>query len=160
MLKAKGWDVPKMVEQIKQNTYDRKTKKNAILEAPLSNQEKQIKVEPVHTTVYTMKHGTRPRERHKERNFRYCTARNWNPNYTCLAWKSIYHNCEKKTPRESVQIRTSKTTRVNEIKEPKETEQIDTEKLINIKTGIKHVNDRRDHIVMKKWPYRWKPYRR
>ena len=43
LLKEKDLDVPKVVDQIQQNTYDRKNKKNTIPEALISNREKHLR---------------------------------------------------------------------------------------------------------------------
>ena len=96
-MKEKDLDVPKVVEQIQQNTYDRKNKKNTIREVLLSNRETDFKEEPIHKIAYTGQYGTRSKERHKDVNCRYCDAPNWNPNHKCPAHVGICHKCEKKT---------------------------------------------------------------
>ena len=53
LMEEKDLDVPKVVKQIKQITYDRKNKKNTIPQAPISNREKDIKEEPIPKISYT-----------------------------------------------------------------------------------------------------------
>ena len=76
---------PKVVDQIQQNTYDRKNKKNTIPENQISNRERDIKEEPIHRITLTGQYGTKPKEKSKDRNGRYCDAPNWNPNHKCPA---------------------------------------------------------------------------
>ena len=71
LLKEKDLDLPKVVKQIKQNTYDRKDKKNTIPETLTSNREKDIKEEPIHKITHTRKYGTKPKERPNYRNCRH-----------------------------------------------------------------------------------------
>ena len=112
LLKEKYLDIPKVVEQIQQNTYDRKNKKNTIPEALTSNPEKDIKEEPIHKITYTEQHGTRSEERHKDQNGGYCDALNWNPNHKCPARYVICHKCKKKGHFAEVCRLDQKTTRI------------------------------------------------
>ena len=69
--KEKDFGVPKVVEQIQQKTYDRKNEKSK-QESLISNQEKQIKEEPIHKRTCTEKYRTKLKKRPKERNCGYC----------------------------------------------------------------------------------------
>ena len=61
-MKEKDLHVPKVLDQIQQDTYDRKNQKNTIPEALISNREKDIKKEPIHEITYTGQYGTRSKE--------------------------------------------------------------------------------------------------
>ena len=92
-MKEKALDGPEIVEQIQQNTYDRKNKENTIPEALKPTREEGIKEELIHRLTYTGKYGTRPKAKSEERNCRYCNAPNWNPNHECTARESKRLNC-------------------------------------------------------------------
>ena len=47
LMKEKKLELKKTIEMIKQNTYERKNRKNTIPEALISNREKEIKEEPI-----------------------------------------------------------------------------------------------------------------
>ena len=85
----------KIIEMIKQNTYEKKNKKNTIPEALIALKEKQIiKKEPKQRMD---KFGTRPKTRiTRNRPCRFCNAPNWNPIHMCPAQESNCHNCGKK----------------------------------------------------------------
>ena len=85
LLKEKELVVPKVVEQIQQNTYDRKHKNNIIPEALTSNRGNKIKEQPICKNTYTTKSCTRLEKRPKKRNCRFCYAPTWNPNHKCPA---------------------------------------------------------------------------
>ena len=63
LLKGKNLEVPKEVEQIQQNAYDRKHKKNTIPE--LNQTEKKHKEEPLHKIKNT---GNMEQDRKKDQN--------------------------------------------------------------------------------------------
>ena len=92
VMKENDLDVPKVVEQIQQNTYEQKNKKKTKLEALKSNREKDI----IEESTYTGQYGTRSNEKHKDRKCTYCDAPNWNPNHKCPARDAICHKCQKK----------------------------------------------------------------
>ena len=143
--------VPKVVGQTQQNTNDRKNKKNTIPEALISNRVKEVEKEPIRKTTYTRKYGTIPEEKVKERNCRYCSATNWNPNHKCPDRESIWHNSKKKENFEKpCLLEHRKQEETIHITEPEETEESDTEKSMNIITEIEHVIDGRNHFIMTK----------
>ena len=58
-MQEKDLDVPKIVEQLQQNTYDRKNKKNIIPEALISNREKnQRRADTQNNTYRTLRSKT------------------------------------------------------------------------------------------------------
>ena len=95
LLEEKDLNVPEVVEQIQQKTDNRRNRKKTRREALTSNREKEIKEEPKHKT-YTRKYEKRPKERQKQRSFRYWNAANWNPNQRCLAPEPTCQKCKKK----------------------------------------------------------------
>ena len=92
----KGLRYTKSSQQIQQNTYDRKNKKNTIPEALISKREKDIKEEPIPRITHTGQYGKRPKKRPKDQNCRRCEAPNWNPNHKCPAREPISYKCKKK----------------------------------------------------------------
>ena len=95
LMKEKTLEMKKTVEMIKQNTYEKKNKKNTIPEALITTKEKQmIKEEPIQRVE---KFGTRPKTRITgNRPCRFCNAPNWNPTHKCPALESNCNNCGKK----------------------------------------------------------------
>ena len=64
---------------IKQNTYERKNRKNTIPEALITSREKEIKEEPIQKME---RFGNRPRNRTtNEKPCKFCNAPNWNPTH-------------------------------------------------------------------------------
>ena len=61
-----------------------------------SIREKEIREERIQKMTKTGKSGKKRKERPKERNCRYRTEPNWNPNHKCPVSKSIRHNYNKK----------------------------------------------------------------
>ena len=59
LMKEKNLNVPKVFEQIPQNTFDRKNEQNTIPEALISNREKDLKEEPIHKITYRRQYQTR-----------------------------------------------------------------------------------------------------
>ena len=53
LMKVKVLDIPKVNEQLQQNTYDQKNIKNTRPEALISNREQDMKEEPLHEITYT-----------------------------------------------------------------------------------------------------------
>ena len=139
------------MEQTQQNTNERKNKKNTIPEALISNRVKEVEKETIRKTTYTRKYGTRPEEKLKERNCRYCSATNWNPNHKWPARESIWHNWKKKENFEKpCLLEHRKQEETIDITEPEETEESDTEKSMTIITEMEHVIDGRNHFTMTK----------
>ena len=77
LMKEMTLEMKKTIEMIKQNTYEKKNKKNTIPEALVTTKEKQIiKEEPIQRME---KFETRPKTRTPEnRPCRFCNAPNWN----------------------------------------------------------------------------------
>ena len=111
---------------------------------------KKIIEKPIHEIRYSRKNGARPDERRKQRKCRYCNAPNWKPNHECPARELICHNC--RTRQFAIVCRSEHQTqqRIEEITEPKETEERETDNLMSILTKIKHVTDRKNPITMTK----------
>ena len=95
LMKEKTIEMKKTIEMIKQNTYEKKNKKNTIPEALITTNEKQmIKEEPIQRVE---KFGTRPKTRITGNPpCRFCNAPNWNPTHKCPALESNCNNCGKK----------------------------------------------------------------
>ena len=102
-VEEKDSDAPTVVEQKQQKTYDRKNKKHNILEALKSNREKDIREEPLQKITHTGQYVTRAKERHKDRNCRYCDSAKWNTNHKCPARDVICHQSKKRPLLESMQ---------------------------------------------------------
>ena len=80
-------------------THKLKEQKEYDTGSPNIKPGKDIKEEPIHRLTDTRKYGTRPNERSKDQNGRYCDAPNWNPNRKCPARESKSHNCKKQKQR-------------------------------------------------------------
>ena len=95
IMKEKTLELKKVIELIKQNTYEKKNKKNTIPEALMSTKEKQIiKEEPIQRMV---RFGTRPKNKNfVNRTCRFCTAPNWTPMQKCPALDANCNKCGKK----------------------------------------------------------------
>ena len=79
---------------IKQNTYERKNRKNTIPEVLIANREKEIKEEPIQKME---RFGTRPKNRMINNNpCKFCNAPNWNTSHKCPGLYKICINCGKK----------------------------------------------------------------
>ena len=91
IMTKKTQELKKVIELIKQNTYEKKNKKNTIPEALISTKEKQIiKEEPIQRMK---RFGTRPESKNfGHRTCRFCTALKWTPMQTCPALDA---NCNK-----------------------------------------------------------------
>ena len=85
----------KIIELIKQNTYEKKIKKTKP-EALISTKEKHIiNEEPIERIV---RFGVKPKNKHfGNRPRRYCSAPNWTPLHKCLATEVNCTNCGKKS---------------------------------------------------------------
>ena len=95
IMKEKTLELKKVIELIKQNTYEKKNKKNTIPEALISSKEKQIiKEEPIQRME---SFGTKPRNRtFGNRPCRFCNAPNWSPIHKCPAIEANCNKCGKK----------------------------------------------------------------
>ena len=84
----------KTIEMIKQNTYEKKNKKNTIPEALITTKEKQLFKEQIQRMENV---ETRPKTRITEnRPCRFCNAPNWSPIHKCTVLESNCNNCGKK----------------------------------------------------------------
>ena len=94
LMKEKKLELKKTIEMIKQNTYERKNRKNTIPEALITSREKEIKEEPIQKME---RFGTRPKNRTtNEKPCKFCNAPNWNPTHKCPALDKLCNNCGKK----------------------------------------------------------------
>ena len=94
LMKEKKLELKKKIEMIKQNTYERKNRKNTIPEALISNREKAIKEEPIQRMERS---DTRPKNKFtNEKPCRFCNAPNWNPTHKCPALGNNCNNCGRK----------------------------------------------------------------
>ena len=94
LMEEKKLELKKTIEMIKQNTYERKNRKNTIPEALISNREKEIKEEPIQRMERS---DTRPKNEFiNEKPCRFCNAPNWNPTHKCPALEKLCNNCGKK----------------------------------------------------------------
>ena len=93
-MKEKKLELKKTIEMIKQNTYERKNRKNTIPEALISNREKEIKEEPIQRMERS---DTRPKNKFiNEKPCRFCNAPNCNLTHKCPALGKLCNNCGKK----------------------------------------------------------------
>ena len=98
IMKEKTLEMKRRFELIKQNTYEKKNKKNTKPEALISTKEKHIiKEEPIQrmelfgVKLKNKNFGNRP--------CRYCSAPNWTPSHKCPATKVNCNKCGKYTTR-------------------------------------------------------------
>ena len=94
-MKEKTLEMKKVIELIKQNTYEKKNKKNTIPEALISTKEKHIiKEEPIQRME---RYGTKPKNKYfGNRPCRYCSTPNWTPMHKCPATEVNCNKCGKK----------------------------------------------------------------
>ena len=95
IMKRKTLELKRIIELIKQNTYEKKNKKNTIPEALISSKEKQIiKEEPIQRME---RFGTKPKNKQfGNRPCRFCSAPNWSPIHKCPASEANCNKCGKK----------------------------------------------------------------
>ena len=95
LMKEKKLELKKTIEMIKQNTYERKNRKNTIPEALILHREKEIKKEE---PIQRMERSdTRPKNKFtNEKPCQFCNAPNWNPTHKCPALGKLCNNCGKK----------------------------------------------------------------
>ena len=95
IMKEKTLELKKIIEMIKQITYEKKNKKNTIPEALISTKVKHIiKEEPIQRIE---RFGTRPKNKQfGNRTCRFCNAPNWTPIYKCPALEANCNKCGKK----------------------------------------------------------------
>ena len=122
LLKEKTLEMKKTIEMIKQNTYEKKNRKNTIPEALITTKEKQIiKEEPIQRME---NFGTRPKTRTAgNRPCRFCNAPNWSAIHKCPALESNCNNCGKKGHyARACKQRTKNNQTVRKLTEEEETE--------------------------------------
>ena len=90
LMNEKKLELKKTIEMIKQNTYERKNRKNTIPEALISNREKEIKEEPIQRMERS---DTRPKNKFtNEKPCRFCNTPNLNPTHKCPALGKLCNN--------------------------------------------------------------------
>ena len=95
IMKEKTLEMKKIIELIKQNTYEKKNKKNTIPEALISTKEKHIIKEELIQRMERF--GTKPKNKNfGNRPCRYCNAPNWTPLQKCPATEVNCNKCGKK----------------------------------------------------------------
>ena len=93
LMEEKKLELKKTIEMIKQNTYERKNRKNTIPEVLISNREKEIKEEPIQRMERL---DTRSKNKFtNEKPCRFCNAANWNLTHKCPALWKLCNNCGK-----------------------------------------------------------------
>ena len=94
IMKEKKLELKKTIEMIKQNTYERKNRKNTIPEALISHREKEIEEEPIQIME---RFQTRPKNKFtNEKPCKFCNTPNWNPSHKCPALGKLCNNCGTK----------------------------------------------------------------
>ena len=84
LMKEKTLELKKTVELIKQNTYEKKNKKNTVPEALISAKEKRVIKEEAIKRMERF--GTKPKNKTTvNRPCRYCEVQNWTPMHKCPA---------------------------------------------------------------------------
>ena len=91
MEKEKKNKIMKTIEMIKQNTYGKTNSKNTITETLISEEEEEIKEEPIQRTD---KFTTRPKNKFSDS--RPFNAPDWNPAHKCPALDQTCNSCGKK----------------------------------------------------------------
>ena len=93
--KEKTPEMKKIIELIKQNTYEKKNKKNTIPGALMSTKEKHIiKEEPMQRKE---RFGSKPKNKNfGNRPCTFCSAPNWTPLHKCPATDASCNKCGKK----------------------------------------------------------------
>ena len=122
LMKEKTLEMKKTIVMIKQNTYEKKNKKNTIPKALITTKENQIiNEDPIKRMK---KFGTRPKTRTTgNRPCRFCNAPNWSPIHKCPAQDSNCNNREKKRHYARVcKQKTKKNRAVGKLTEEEETE--------------------------------------
>ena len=144
LMKQPKADMKKTIELIKQDTYDRKHKKNTIPEALIS---KTIKEEPIQRVEKDWK----PKQNTK-RNCRFCDAPNWNSMHKCPAKLVTCNKCGKKGHYAKVCKSGQKIRQIRQEEEESEKSESETESdssnSINHLKEINKIEERPDHYTM------------
>ena len=144
-MEEKTLEMKKIIDLIKQNTYEKKNKKNTIPEALISTKEKHIiKEEPIQRMERFV---TRPKNKNfGNRPCRFCSAPNWTPLYKCPATDANCNKCGKKghyakaCRQKFNNNRTVKRLTEDELNEPNESSCESEESIHHIK-GIKKIEE-------------------
>ena len=149
IMKEKTLELKKIIEFIKQNTYEKKNKKNTIPEALISTKEGIIK-EPIQRME---RFGTRPKNKNFEnRTCRYCNNPNWTPIHKCPALEGNCNKCGKKghyakaCRQKFNNNRTVKRLTEEETNEPDESTS-DSDETIHHIREIKKINEMSKHFT-------------
>ena len=151
IMKEKTLELKKIIELIKQNTYEKKNKKNTIPEALISTKEKHIiKEEPIQRME---RFGTRPKNKSfGNRTCRFCNAQNWTSMHKCPALEANCNKCGKKGHYTKVcrqkfnNNRTVKRLTEEETNEPNESTSDSDVSIHHIKE-IKKINEMNKHFT-------------
>ena len=151
IMKEKTLELKKIIELIKQNTYEKKNKKNTIQEALISTKEKHmIKEEPIQRME---RFGNRPKNKnYGNRTCRFCNAPNWTPMHKCPALEANCNKCGKKGHYAKAcrlkfnNNRTVKRLTEEEMNEPDESTSESDESIHHIKE-IKKINEMNKHFT-------------
>ena len=151
IMKEKTLELKKIIELIKQNTYEKKNKKNTIPEALISSKEKQIiKEEPIQRME---RFGTKPKNKEfGNRPCRFCSAPNWSPIHKCPALEANCNKCGKKghfakaCRQRTYNNRTVKRLTEDEDQQPNESTSESEESIHHIKE-IKTIEEKNKHYT-------------
>ena len=150
-MKEKTLELKKIIELIKQNTYEKKNKENTIPEALISTKEKHmIKEEPIQRME---RFGTRPKSKnYGNRACRFWNAPNWTPIHKCTALEANCNKCGKKghyakgCRQKFNNNRTVERLTEEEMNEPDESISESDETIHHIKE-IKKINEMNKHFT-------------
>ena len=95
LMEEESLELEKTIELIKQNTYEKKNKKNTIPETMILTRKKHaIKEEPIQRME---RFGTRPKTRPTgNKSCRFCGASNWTPLHKCPEKETNCNKCGKR----------------------------------------------------------------
>ena len=150
IMKEKTLEMKKIIDLIKQNTYEKKNKKNTI-PALISTKEKHIiKEEPIQRME---RFGTRPKNKNfGNRPCRFCSVPNWTPLHKCPATDANCNKCGKKghyakaCRQKFNNNRTVKRLTEDEMNEPNESSCESEESIHHIKE-IKKIEETNKHYT-------------
>ena len=148
-LKEKTLELKKIIELIKQNTYEKKNKKNTIPEALISSKKKQVlKEEPIQRME---SFRTKPKNKQfRNRPCRFCKAPNWSLIHKCQALQANCNKCGKKghfakaCRQRTYNSRTVKRLIEDETQQPNESTSESEESIHHIKE-IKAIEENNKH---------------
>ena len=149
-MKEKTLELKNIIELIKQNTYEKKNKKNTIPEALISTKEERIIKEPIQRTE---RFGTRPKNKNfGNRTCRFCNNPNWTPIHKCPGLEANCNKCGKKghyakaCRQKFNNNRTVKRLTEEETNEPDESTS-DSDETIHHIREIKKINEMTKHFT-------------